>query len=108
MTSFDFRHVEEARAAPSQASTGENQFSDRLVAALVQRPRSVSYSRRALEHGLDFRVGFEALELLERAQVGIAVIESNDEAHSDQRRRFIQVVQKRSAVRVFICKLILF
>ena len=64
---LDLGHVEEARRAADQRATGEVQLGDRLVAALVQRTRTVREALAALEHLGEEGVVLHPLELLEGA-----------------------------------------
>ena len=81
---LDLGHVEEARGVADQRTAGEDQLRDRLEAALVQRARAVGDPLAALEDAADRGMGLEALQLLERRQLGVRVVEPDDEADRDQ------------------------
>ena len=62
--------------------------------------RSIADALAALQVLADRRVGLPALELLERTQVRVAVVEADDEAHGDL--AVLGVVQERAAIGVAI------
>ena len=95
---FDLGHVEEARAAADEHAAGEGELRDGLEPALVERARSVGDPAPALEGGADGGVGLEALELLERREVRIGVVQAHHEADRDL--VVLEVVHERPAVGV--------
>ena len=95
--SLDLGDVHEPGAAAGEAAAGEGQLGDALEAALVQRAGAVTYPRPPLEGGRDGRVRLVLLEGLEGVQVGVVVVQPDDEAHRHQ-VVVRQVVQERAAV----------
>src|SRR5690349_633792 len=96
MAALDLRHVEKSRRVPDQGAAREIEPRDRLKAALVERPRAIGDPSAALEKGADRRVRLEALELLERVQKGVFVIEPDDKP--DRHLPIFEVVQKGAAI----------
>ena len=96
MRALDLRHVEEPRGVPHQQPAREREPRDRLDAAFADRARAVGDPPPALEHGADLRMGLEALELLEGAQVRVGVVEPDHEPHRDL--VVFEVVEERAAV----------
>jgi hypothetical protein len=77
---FDARHVEEARAIADQNAAGKGELRHRLPAAFRNRARAVRQALAAFEHMRDRRMRFKALELVERRQGRIRVIQMHDKA----------------------------
>ena len=96
MGALDLRHVEEPGGVPHQQPAGEREPRDRLDPAFADRARAVGDPPPALEHGTDLRMGLEALELLEGAQVGVGVVEADHEPDRDL--VVFEVVEERAAV----------
>ena len=71
VAALDARDVDEAGRAADQRAARKGEPRHRLVAALGNRPRPVGQPLAALEGIADERMGLEALELLERRQIGI-------------------------------------
>ena len=80
MAALDALHVDETGRTADQRTTGEGQLRHRLVSALGDGTRPIGKPLAALERAADRRMRPEALELLEREQIGILVIEVHDEA----------------------------
>ncbi len=80
---LDARHVDEAGRAADQRAAGEGQLRHRLVAALGDGARALGEPLAALEGVADQRMGLEALELLERRQIRVVVVEMHHEADRD-------------------------
>ena len=81
---LDARDVDEAGRAADEAAAGEDELRHRLPAAFHDRAGTVSDALGALEHVADHRVGLEALELLERRQGRVLVVQMRDEADREQ------------------------
>ena len=82
VAALDLGHVQETGAAADQRPAREHQFGNALQPAFVQGTRAVGYALAALEGRADRRMGLETLELLEGGQMGIAVIQADDETDS--------------------------
>ena len=68
---------------PISAPPGKDELRHRLPAALIDRARAVGDPLAALEKLADRRMLLPALELLERREPWIAVVERDDEAEGD-------------------------
>lgn len=95
---FDLRDVQEACAAADQEPAGEGELGDREVAAFVEGPGAVLDALAAFEVSADRGVCFPALELLVGVEVGVAVVEADDEAEVHEVGRL--VVHEGAAVHV--------
>src|SRR5476651_130683 len=95
MTALDARHVHEACSATDQGTAGKSKFGHRLVSAFGQRAGAIGKSLAAFECFTHQRMRLEALKFLERREIGIAVVEMNDEA--DRNQIFVEVIEERSA-----------
>jgi hypothetical protein len=84
MDSLDARQIDEARGTAYQRAACERQSGNGLVAALGDRTRAISEPLATLEQILDLWVGLEALEFVERRQIGIPIVKMNHEANRDQ------------------------
>src|SRR5271165_340588 len=78
---LDARHVQEASRAAEQRSAGKHEFRDRLPAALAYGARAISDAFATFEDGGDDGMRLEALELLERIDVRVRVVEMQHEAN---------------------------
>src|SRR5205085_12432501 len=96
VAALDLWYVEKSGSVPDQRPAWEIEPRDRLKSALVERPRAIGDPSATLEKGADRRVRLEALELLERVQKRVLVIEPDDEPDHDL--LLFQVVQKGAAV----------
>src|SRR5262249_49499833 len=76
--------------------TRECQARQRLQPTFAERARAVGNALAALQQALDHRMMLETLEFLERRQVRIFVIESDDEADGDE--IVFPVVEPRAAI----------
>ena len=92
---LDARHVDEARGAADQRAAGEGQPRHRLVAAFGDRARAIGQALGAGKGVADLRVGLEALEFLERVDVGVFIVQMQHEADRDE--VIVVVVQERAA-----------
>ncbi len=95
VAALDARHVDEAGRAADQRAARKREPGDRLIAALRDGARPVADALAAREGVAHQRVGLEALEFLERRQIGIIVIEMNNE--SDRHQVVVIVIEKRAA-----------
>src|SRR4051812_3661467 len=78
VAALDARHVDEARRATDQRPAREDELRHRLPAALGDRPGAVRKALASLEKGPNRRMRLEALELLERREVRVSVVEVDD------------------------------
>src|SRR5689334_7982562 len=92
---LDARHVDEAGRAADQRPAREDELWHGLPASLGDRARTVGEALAALERRTDQRMLLEALEFLERRDVGIAVVEMHHEA--DNNLPVLQVIEERAA-----------
>src|SRR4029453_12066875 len=83
MAALDPGHVDEARCASDQRAAGKCELWDGLPATLVDRPSAIGGALAALNLGADGWMGLPALKFLEWREVGILVIERDDEAERD-------------------------
>src|SRR5690606_22349125 len=74
----------------------KGQLRQALQAALVERARAVRDASAALEGRPDCRMQLEALEFVIGTQIGILIVEADDEADGDL--PVLQVIEKRPAV----------
>ncbi len=95
MAALDARHVDEARRAAEQRAAGKHQLRNRLPAALGDRTRAVRDALAALERVADRRVRLEPLELVVGRQIGIGIVEVDDEP--DRNEVLAIVVEERAA-----------
>ena len=79
VAALDAGHVQESGLATDHRAAGKDQLRQRLQAALVHRPRPEATRCPPSKNGRIFGMGLVALELVERAEPGIAVVERNDE-----------------------------
>ena len=100
VAALDLRHVEKPGGVADQRAAGKIEPRDRLEAAFVERPRAIGDAPPALEKRPDRRVRLEALELLERVQERVPVVEPDDEP--DRHLVVFQVVEKRAAIGVAV------
>ena len=84
MGAFDARHVHEAGIAANQHASRETQLRHRLIATLGQCAGAISESLAALEDGAHLRMGLESLEFLEWREIGIGIVEVQDEPDRHQ------------------------
>src|SRR5262249_56670037 len=80
-------------AEPRAAGKGELRHG--LIAAFGQRPRAIGEALTAREGSPHQRMRLEPLELLERRQIRVLVVEVNDEA--DRNQIFIEMIKERAA-----------
>ncbi len=100
MAALDLGDVEEPGSAADDRAAGEVELRDRLETAFVERARPIGDASAALEDRANRRMGLEALELLERAEEGVAVIEPDDEADGDL--IVLEMVEERAAIGRFV------
>ena len=96
MTAFDACGVEEASIVADQPAAREHQLGLALQSAGGDRTRTVGKPLATLQVGFDHRVGLVALELLERRQVRVLVIQPDDVTDRDQ--IVLEVVDEAAAV----------
>src|SRR5262249_26439717 len=81
---LDARNVHEARRAAHENATRKREPGDGLPAALRERPRPVSDASAAGEGFANGWVGLEALKLPVGGEVGVLIVEMDDEPDRDQ------------------------
>src|SRR3546814_17021547 len=96
MAALDPRRVEEAGVVADQQAAGEGELRQRLHPAGADGARAVGEALAALQEGAERRMGLVTLELAERIQVGILVVEADGEP--DGNRVVLQVVHPRAAI----------
>ncbi|VAY89696.1 conserved hypothetical protein [mine drainage metagenome] len=96
MAALDARGIEKTRLAAHHAAAREHELGQGQNAARGERARAIAQALAAFENGADGGMGFEALEFLERAEPGVAVVQSHHQAH----RHLVvgQVVEERAAI----------
>src|SRR5579872_1668409 len=83
MTALDLRHIQKAGRIADQRTTWKIEPRHRLETALADRAGAIGDASAALEITPNRRMGLEALELLERVQKRVPVVERDDEADRD-------------------------
>src|SRR5689334_122242 len=91
-------YVDKPSGTADERTAREREFRDGLQTAFVDDARTVRNTFAAIQHLRDGGVGFEALELLVRAQVRVAIVQSDDKAEQQQVR--VLMVHERTTVRV--------
>ncbi len=84
MGALDARHVHEARRAADQRAAGKGEARDGLEASFGERAGAIGDALAAFQLRADHGVSLGALKLLERIDVGVRVVEMDDEAHRHQ------------------------
>src|SRR5262245_13800312 len=79
MRALDLGDVEEAGGVTTQQSAGEAQPWNGLNAAGADRARAIADAAPALDVTANRGMQFEALQLIERAEVRVAVVETHHE-----------------------------
>ena len=104
MRALDLRDVEKPGGISHEQPAGKRELGERLESPLADRARAVgdpvrapARRRRSLERGADLRMGLESLELLERAEMRVGVVEPDHESHRDL--VVFEVIEERAAVR---------
>ena len=95
VAALDARHVHEAGRAADQRAAREGELGHRLLAALGERARAIAEPLAAFESAAHQRMGLETLELVERREIGIVVIEVDDEP--DRNEIVLQMIEERAA-----------
>ena len=90
MAALDLGHVHETGGAADQHAARKCQLGDRLESAFVQCACAVGDAPSVLEGWADRGVGLESLKFVERTEMGVAVIEPDDEP--DRNLVILQVV----------------
>ncbi len=85
MRALDARDVHETRAASDQRAAWERQLRDGLPAALDDGARAIADALAALQNRRDEGVRLEALEFMERACVGVPIVQVHDETQRETR-----------------------
>lgn len=98
MGALDFGDVKEARSVADEGASGECTAGDRLEAAFVEGAGAVGDATAAFEDVGEERVVFHALEFAVGGEVGVWVVETDDEAEGDF--VFTKVVHPAAAVGV--------
>jgi len=83
MRALDLDPVQEPCTAADEHAAWKCELGQRLQAAFVDRACAVSDTFAAFEVHADLRVQFPALELVERRQVRVPVIERDDQPEVD-------------------------
>ena len=96
MRALDLRHIQEAGGTADKTATREGELRDRLEPAFVQRARAIGHAAATFEHVTHGGVCLEALEFLERREMRIAVVETDDIA--DGNLVAVQVIQEGTAI----------
>src|SRR5436305_15348111 len=92
---LDARQVDEAGRATDQRATREGELRHRLPATLSDGARAVGNALAALEGRTDQRVLLEALKLLERTNIRVAVVQMHHEPDRDL--LVLEVIEERAA-----------
>ena len=100
VAALDAGHVHEAGRTTDQHAAGEAQLRDRLQAALGDGARAVGDACSALQVLGDLGVVLEALELVERRQERVLVVQVNHIA--DGHVAIAEVIQEAAAAGVFV------
>ena len=100
VAALDARHVHEAGGAADQRAAREGELGHRLPAALGHRARAIGEALAAGEGVAHQRMRLEALELVERRQVRVRVVEVHDEA--DRHQVVVEVIEERAAAGVAV------
>ncbi len=95
MAALDARRVHVAGVAADERAAREHRLRQALGAAVVDGPRAVAEALGALQMGADGRVRLPALELLERAQPRVLVVQAHDEA--ERHLVVLEVVEEAAA-----------
>ena len=80
VAALDARHVQESCSATNQRAAREGQFRHRLPAAIIDGACAIGNAAAAFQNFADRRVGFPALEFLERRKVRVVIVEPHREA----------------------------
>src|SRR5215472_1528590 len=96
VAALDFRHVDEPGGVPDQRAAREIKPRDRLIAALVERARAIGDPAAPFEIGEDRRMGLEALELLERVEKRVLVVETDYKP--GRHVPILEVIEKGAAI----------
>src|ERR1700733_1390054 len=96
VAALDLGHVEETGGVADDQAAGERQGWDRLKPALVQGARTIGDALASLEHAANGAMRFETLELLERREIGIGVVEPDYETSGEQ--ILVEVIEKRATI----------
>mmetsp|Transcript_81447 Transcript_81447/g.226443 ORF Transcript_81447/g.226443 Transcript_81447/m.226443 type:complete len:490 (-) Transcript_81447:241-1710(-) len=83
VAALDAGGIQVAGIAADQRTAGEDGLGQGLGRAVVDRTGAVADALAAFEVGADGRVGLPALHLLEGAEVGVAVVQADDETQRD-------------------------
>ncbi|EKY09917.1 hypothetical protein HMPREF9120_00195 [Neisseria sp. oral taxon 020 str. F0370] len=83
MDAFDAGDVEKACGVADDGGAGGGEFGQALQAAFAEGARAVGDAAAAREGGGDGGGGFEALEFFKGGEVGVLVVEADDEADGD-------------------------
>ncbi len=95
MVALDLGKVQRAGIAAEQHRAGHGHLRQRIESALGDGARAVGYALAAFQILGDLRVVLEALEFLERRQIGVFVVQIHDQA--DGHAVVFQVIQEGAA-----------
>ncbi len=96
MYAFYFGDIEESGGIADEESSRKGEFGNGLESAFTDGASPVADSSSSFEHGEDGGVVFETLKFFVRGEVGIFVVEADNE--SDGHFLLIEVVQEGTAV----------
>src|SRR5262245_28866216 len=100
VNALDAGNVDEARGAADQRAPWEAEPRHRLVAAFGDGACAIGQPLAAFERRTDGRMRLDALELVERRQIGIVVVQVNDE--TDRHEVVAIMVEEQAATRVVL------
>ena len=95
MAALDAGHVDEACRAADQRAAREGELRHGLEAAFGDGARAIGDALAAFECLVDCRMLLEALELVEGREIGVLVVEVDDEAYRHQ--ILAEVIEERAA-----------
>ena len=83
MCALDARHVKKTGGATDQRAARKSKFRHRLETAIADRTRAIGNAPAAFQDFLDFGMRFPALQLFERRQIGVGIIQPDNKAQRD-------------------------
>src|SRR5215469_2460584 len=98
MAALDARHVHEAGRAADERPTRESELGHGLQPPLRDGARAIADALAPFEEILDARVLLHALEFVEGREIGVGIVEMNDEA--DGAEILAPVIHKEAAAGV--------
>src|SRR5437899_8839857 len=100
LTAFYARDIHEARGAADERATRERKFGNGLQSAFRDRARTIANAFSPLQKLLDNRVVFDALQFVEGRNIGIGIVEVDDEA--DRAQVLAPVVHEEATTRAIV------